>query len=333
ADWDGAIEALARAPEVIVACHVNPDGDALGSLFAAALGLRALGKEVHPTWGDEAPALPFGYQFLPGGELLVQPDDLPVCETFLALDCGAADRLGVVEPHMRKADVVVNVDHHPGNDNFGTYNLVVTNVSSTAELVTRMLQDLGVAIDRDIATNLYTGLVTDTGRFQYTNATPDTLRLAADLLEFGIDATAIAQEVFESSPFGYLKLLGRVLDRAVLYEDVRFVYSWLTQRDLAESGVALDETDKLIDAIRTTRAADVAALFKEQPDGTYRVSLRSKGPVSVGAIARSRGGGGHELAAGFTADDVENTVLRLRDDLKSAATTSPIHSNGHSQEK
>lgn len=316
AEWDGAIAALSAADDVIVACHVNPDGDALGSLFAASLGLSTAGKNVHPTWGDDEPVLPFGYQFLPGSEQLVQPRDLPVCETFLALDCGAADRLGAVEPHMRKADVVINIDHHPGNDNFGTHNLVVTDVSSTAELVTRMLQDLDVAIDRDIATNLYTGLVTDTGRFQYTNSTPDTLRLAADLLELGVDATSIAQEVFESSPFGYLKLLGRVLDRAVLYEDVRFVYSWLTTADLAETGVALDETDKLIDAIRTTRAADVAALFKEQPEGTYRVSLRSKGPVSVGAIARARGGGGHELAAGFTAEDVETTVLRLRNDLK-----------------
>ena len=315
-DWDRAIEALASADRLIVACHVNPDGDALGSLFAATLGLDKLGKIAHPTWGDDAPALPFGYQFLPGGDRLAAPASLPVVDTFLALDCGAADRLGAVELHMQKAEVVINIDHHPGNDNFGTYNIVVTDVSSTAELVTRVLQDLGVDIDRDIATNLYTGLVTDTGRFQYTNSTPDTLRLAADLLEIGVDATAIAQEVFESSPFGYLKLLGHVLERAVLYEDVRFVYSWLTQKDLAETGVALDETDKLIDAIRTTRAADVAALFKEQEDGSYRVSMRSKGPVSVGALARARGGGGHELAAGFTAPDVETTVLHLRDDLK-----------------
>jgi len=316
-DWDGAVAALRDAREVAIACHVNPDGDALGSLFAAHLGLSRLGKETFPTWGTAPLTLPLGYQFLPGSDALVQPHELPMTDAFLALDCGAADRLGSVEPNMRKAETVINIDHHPGNDLFGTHNLVATGVSSTAELVTRLLQDLGVEIDRDIATNLYTGLVTDTGRFQYSNSSPDTLRLAADLRAIGVDATAIAQEVFESSPFGYLKLVGRVLDRAVLFEDVRFVYSWLTQRDLADTGVGIEETDKLIDAVRSTRAADVAALFKEQEDGTYRVSLRSKGP-SVGALARRRGGGGHELAAGFTAADVDATVAELRTELDGA---------------
>lgn len=315
-DWDAAVAALKAADEVAIGCHVNPDGDALGSLFAAHLGLGRLGKRAYPSWGAELVAMPVSYAFLPGSDALVQPEEVPITETFLALDCGAADRLGSLEPNARKAKIVVNVDHHPGNDNFGTLNVVATAVSSTAELVTRLLQDLGVTIDREIATCLYTGLVTDTGRFQYTNSTPDTLRLAADLLGLGVDATAIAQEVFESSPFGYLKLVGRVLDRAVLFEDVRFVYSWLTLKDLAETGVGLDETDKLIDAVRATRAADVAVLFKEQSGGSYRVSLRSKGPVSVGAIARRRGGGGHELAAGFTAKDIESTVIELRTELQ-----------------
>ena len=314
-DWDGAVEALRAADSVAIACHVNPDGDALGSLFAASLGLQQLGKATFPSWGSSPAAIPFSYQFLPATGSVVQPPDLPEVDTFLAVDCGAADRLGDLEGRARSTATVINVDHHPGNDNFGTYNLVVTHVSSTAELITRLLQDLNVEIDRDIATCLYTGLVTDTGRFQYANSSPDTLRLAADLLALGVPATEIATEVFESSPFGYLKLVGRVLDRAVLFEDVRFVYSWLTLSDLAETGVAPDETDKLIDAVRSTRAADVAALFKEQSDGRFRVSMRSKGP-SVGELARTRGGGGHELAAGFTADDVEQTVIALREGLK-----------------
>lgn len=314
-DWDAAVGALRDAKSVAIACHVNPDGDALGSLFAASIGLRRLGKTTYPTWGSKPAAIPFSYAFMPEVDTLVQPDDVPETDVFLAVDCGAGDRLGLVEAQARKAPVLINVDHHPGNDDFGTHNIVVTNVSSTAELVTRLLQDLNVEIDKDIATCLYTGIVTDTGRFQYANSTPETLRIAADLLGLGVPATFIAQEVFESSPFGYLKLVGRVLDRAVLFEDVRFVYSWLTLADLAETGVAPDETDKLIDAVRSTRAADVAALFKEQADGRYRVSMRSKGP-SVGALARERGGGGHELAAGFTAPDVERTVIELREQLK-----------------
>src|SRR3989337_2902393 len=134
ADWDGAVQALGRAQEIAIACHVNPDGDALGSLFAAHLGLSRLGKRTYPTWGTAPLALPFGYQFLPGADTVIQPGDLPVTDTFLALDCGAADRLGTLEPNMRKAAVTVNVDHHPGNDEFGTHNIVVTDVSSTAEL-------------------------------------------------------------------------------------------------------------------------------------------------------------------------------------------------------
>ena len=315
ADWDAAVRALKDAGDVTIACHVNPDGDALGSLLGASLALRKIGKTTYPTWGTTPMTLPVQYEFLPASDTLVQPGDVPVASTFLALDCGAADRLGDLEAHMSKSGVVVNVDHHPGNDEFGNLNVVVTSASSTAELVTRLIQDAGIEIDRDIATCLYTGVVTDTGRFQYSNSSPDTLRLAAELLSLGVPATEIAKDIFESAPFGYLKLLGRVLDRALLFDAERFVYSWVTRQDLDETGVSIEETDQLIDFIRSTRAADVAAMFKEQSDGRYRVSLRSKGPVSVGAIARARGGGGHELAAGYTADEVDAAVAEIRREL------------------
>ncbi len=316
-DWDAAVEELDAAEEVAIACHVNPDGDALGSLLGAALGLAQLGKKVTASWGAEPIGVPPAYAFLPGQDLLVPPEDLPGARTFLALDCGAADRLGSLEAAAGAAGCVINVDHHPGNDNFGDLNLVAPAASSTAELTVHLLKDVGIRIDRDIAVCFYVGLVTDTGRFQYSNSSPETLRLAADLLSLGVPATEIAQEVFESSPFGYLKLVGRVLDRARLLEKERLVYSWLRLKDLDQTGVAVDETEKLIDLVRATRDADVAALFKEQPDGSYRVSLRSKGSVSVGAIARANGGGGHDLAAGFTTSDIEQAVEEIRASLVS----------------
>lgn len=313
-DWDATVEALRAARTVVIACHVNPDGDALGSLLAASIGLRRLGKTTHPTWDGTEALLPLAYRFLPGADTLVPAAEAAKVDTdtFLALDCGASDRLGILEPAARRASCLINVDHHPGNEDFGDLNIVIIEASSTAELVTYLLKDLGVALDRELATCLYTGLVTDTGRFQYSNAKPETLRLAADLLSFEVSAPEIATEVFESAPFGYLKLLGRVLERATLLEEERLVYSWITLADLGETGVSIDETEKLIDLLRATRDADVAVMFKEQPDGQYRVSLRSRGPVSVGAIARERGGGGHELAAGFTTDSVESGVSAIR---------------------
>ena len=318
-DWDAAVKALSEADEVAIACHVNPDGDALGSLLAASLGLSKLGKKTYPTWGTSPAEVPSSYAFLPGLDSLVQPLELPFTDTFLVLDCGSADRLGDAEAAARKATISVNLDHHRGNGEFGTYNLVVPTASSTAELMTRMLDDLGVDLDLDIATCLYTGIVTDTGRFQYTNSSPDTLRLAADLLAFGVPAPRIAGEVFDSSPFGYLKLVGRVLDRACLLQDDGFVYSWIEQHDLAETGVTMEETEKVIDLIRGTRAADVAGLFKEQPDGGFRVSLRSKGPRTVDQIARGMGGGGHHLAAGFSSDNIEETVAYIVSGLRQHA--------------
>jgi bifunctional oligoribonuclease and PAP phosphatase NrnA len=301
---------------VVVACHLNPDGDALGSLLGASLGLRKLGAKTLATWSDSDAQPPPAYEWMPGLGHLEPPSRVGPASTFLALDCGAADRLGDLEGAARASECLINVDHHPGNDNFGHLNVVVTTASSTAELVARLLEDAGVELDEDIAACLYAGIVTDTGRFQYSNTTPETLRLAADLMSYGVPAPAIAQEVFESQPFGYLKLVGRILDRAELVAAQQFVYSWVMLSDLEETGVDRDQTDGLIDAVRSTNAARVAAIFKEQDDGRFRVSLRSKGPASVGVIARAKGGGGHELAAGFTADDIDATVEEIRVSLE-----------------
>ena len=314
ADWDATVDTIKNSQRIALACHVNPDGDALGSLLGMSLALRSLGKTTYPTWGSDPVEPPPSLMFMPGVDSLVQVADIPHdTDLFIALDCGAAHRLGCLEKRAGESDPVINIDHHPGNGGFGTLNVVVETASSTSEIVAFLLKDMGAELDHDIATCLYTGVVTDTGRFQYGNSSPATLRLAADLLSYGVQAPHIALAVFESAPFSYLKLLGRVLDRAALLEEQRFVYSWITRKDLKETGVGADETDLLIDAVRTTRDADVAAIFKEQKDGKYRVSLRSKpGPghrlVSVGEIARAHGGGGHELAAGYTAEDVESGV-------------------------
>lgn len=316
ADWDKAVELLRTASSFGLACHIDPDGDALGSLLGAALSLERMGKKVYPSWSAPSLEVPYSYRFLPGIPLLVLPSDIPEVEAFLALDCGAGSRLGdLVTPRAEAAQVVINVDHHPGNEGFGDLNVVVPTASSTAELVYYLLEDAGAPIDRDVATCLYTGVLTDTGNFQYSNSTPETLRLAALLLEHGVAKTDVAQQVYETAPFGFLRLVGRVLGRAELVPESRFIYSIVTDEDLSATGVSLDEIDGLIDLIRSTRDADVAVLFKERPDGSFRASLRSKGRVSVGDIARRRGGGGHELAAGFTTTDIAEAVAEIAAEL------------------
>ena len=314
-EMEAAVAALGRAQSVTVACHVNPDGDAIGSLLGLSLGLEALGKKTQASWGDDPVDVPPNYEFLPGSDRIVAASEIVDADVFVAVDCGGIDRLGSLEARAAAAAVSVNIDHHPGNDGFATHNLVVPGASSTAELIAILLVALGVPFDPAIATCLYTGIVTDTGRFSYASATPRTLRLAADLVEAGADAPRIATEVFESAPFGYLHLVGRVLDRAVLHEPERFVYSRVEQNDLAESGIPMAEAGDLIDLVRSTRDADVAALFKEQRDGKWRVSLRSRSRM-VGHIARERGGGGHDLAAGYTVDDFEIGVADLLEALR-----------------
>ncbi len=313
-DFTRAAAALREAKTVALACHIHPDGDALGSLFGLNLALERAGKTTYPTWGDDPVEVPPSYRFLPGSDKVVQPDDVPDVDVFVALDCGGIDRLGSLEQRAKSSPVVINIDHHPGNDEFGSINIVDTKVSSTAELCVALLRALDIAIDKDVATGLYTGIVTDTGRFSYQNSSPATLRLAADLLETGVDAPRIAEEVFESSPFAFLRLVGRVLDRAVLDGERGLVHSYVTQDDLVESGLTIEETGDLIDLIRATRDADVAALFKEQDTGTWKVSIRSRSK-SVGDIARARGGGGHDLAAGYTVEERDAGITDLLEAL------------------
>ncbi len=319
-DLDDALEQVAKAldaaAEVAVACHVNPDGDALGSLLGLALGLAKAGKHVAASW-DGGPELPAGYAFLPGRHLLVDPGAIDAPEVLVAVDCGDAERLGRLAPAAARAGAVIDIDHHPGNPAFGHHNLVDPSAACTAELVVAVLDRLGIELDADIATCLYTGVMTDTGRFHHAATTPETLCLGARLRRYGVDATRIAQQVYESQPFRYLKLVGKMLQRATLVQPEGLIYSWIEQSDLSETGVALSDTESLIDVVRGVGEARVAAMLKQQPDGAYRVSLRSKGGVSVGEIARANGGGGHELAAGFSAPSVEDAVSRIRAALSS----------------
>ena len=315
-DFEAVLDALRENERFLVVTHENPDGDALGSMLGATLGLRELGKDVVMHLGGDAP-LPGEFGFLPLDELRRDlPDDLDE-RVLLAVDCANERRIGPGRDAVEGARLVVDVDHHHDNDRFGDVNLIVADASSTAEIVRDVLAGLGVALTPEIAEALYVGLVTDTGRFQYANTSPKALRLAAELVEAGADVHGIFRNVYETVQIAKLKLLGRALDHAQVYEGGRLVVSYLLRSDFAAVSAVEPYSEGIIDYLRQAEGAELVALIREPPtDGgpTHRISLRSsKDEVDVSAIARQQGGGGHRQAAGFSSEQsIEQIVEFVR---------------------
>jgi phosphoesterase RecJ-like protein len=315
-DFAAVTDALRGNERFLVVTHENPDGDALGSMLGATLGLRQLGKDVLMYLAGQTP-LPGEFGFLPLDELRRDlPGDLEE-RVLLAVDCANQRRIGPTTEAIDRAKLVLDVDHHHDNNRFGGANLIVANASSTAEIVRDLLAALDVPLTPDIAEALYVGLVTDTGRFQYTNTSPKALRLAAELVEAGADVHGIFRHVYETVQFAKLKLLARALDRAQLYEGGRLVVSFLLRTDFAAAGAVEPYSEGIIDYLRQAEGAELVALIREPPtDGgpTHRISLRSsKDEVDVSAIARQQGGGGHRQAAGFSSEQpVDEIVAFIR---------------------
>lgn len=317
-EFDDAVSVLAEAESLVLACHVGPDGDALGSMLGLGMAAKAAGKSVTASFGTPF-SIPEAYRFLTT-DLLVPPSEVPEApEVMVTFDAGSKDRLGELGSVASKAGKVVVIDHHITNVGFGHVNLIDADAAATAEIVVALLDRLGWPVTEEIAAALLTGLVTDTGRFQYSNTTPRTLEAAARMVEAGARPEVIGQHVYEETPFGYLHAAGAVLSRAQLDVDRRFVWSVLTIEDLKESGIRATDTDPLIDVIRTAVESDVALLVKEVDEGKVKGSLRSRGRVDVGAIAVELGGGGHRNAAGFTfSGTAEGAVDAVRSRLEPA---------------
>jgi bifunctional oligoribonuclease and PAP phosphatase NrnA len=315
------LEAIARAlreyERFVVVTHENPDGDAIGSMLAMTLALRQTGKDAAMYLSGESP-FPHEYAFMQlDGLLRALPDDMEE-RVLVAVDCAKAERVGPDQSPLERAPVVLNVDHHHDNTRFGDVNLVVADASSTGEVLSDVFAAIGAEITPEIAEPLYIALVTDTGRFQYSNTTPKSLRLAADLVEAGADGHAVFQQVYESVEFAKLKLLARALDRAQVLEGGRIVLSDLRRTDFDDVGAAEPYSEGIIDYLRAVEGAELAALIREplRADGpAHRVSLRASiDELDVSVIARLFGGGGHRQAAGFSSDaSVEEITELVRD--------------------
>lgn len=299
-DLEKAGRILADADEVVMACHIGPDGDALGSMLAVAQAAVVAGKRVLPSFGPPFEVTP-SYGFLPVG-LLVPPGQIPAGpKLMVTFDSGNLERLGDLARSAERAECLIVVDHHgAGSGGFGHINLIDPTAAATAEIAFLLITAAGWKVDEQVATCLLTGLVTDTGRFQYSNTRPATLNLAAELVAAGARPEVIGQHVYEETPFGYLQVAGEVMRRAELDRDHELVWSVLYQSDLDTGGISLADTDSLIDLIRLPIEAGSALLLKEHGPGTFKGSLRSRGGTDVGRIAQALGGGGHHNAAGFT---------------------------------
>jgi bifunctional oligoribonuclease and PAP phosphatase NrnA len=327
--WDEALRLLAGARQVVLACHVGPDGDALGSMLALGLALRSRGTEVFCSWGEPELCVPTSLALVPGQELLVPPAGLPAApELLVTLDTGSLDRLGLIQAQAAAATDILVVDHHASNTGFGTVHLVDVAAAATAVLVAELVDRLDVPLDREIATGVYVGLVTDTGSFKYVATTPAVHRLAARLLETGLRHDLLSRALYDTNSFGYVQLLGAGLSRVRLdvaaARGLGLVWTWTTPEDLHRYGVDVSQIEGMIDVVRTAEEAEVALVAKGDVNGTIKVSMRSKGQIDVGAICVGLGGGGHVYAAGFTSyDDVPATVAKVTAALADAPHLSP----------
>lgn len=297
-----ALEALAGAEALVLATHEHPDGDAIGSLLALGWLLDGLGKDVKVYVDSKDLPLPYEYDWLDVSAVTTEiPDDL-AGRVVVLLDCGNAERCSLVTPEALPANLV-NIDHHHDNTAFGAVNFVDSDASCTAEIVWELIGDLGAQLTPRVAEALYVGLVTDTGRFMYSNTDLRSHRMAEELLATGIDHNLIYRRIYERLPGPKLKLFARGLSAVQRPLDGALTVSFLTATDFEETGASSDHTEGIVDFLRAVDGTRVAALARElgpSAPGEWRVSLRSSdGTVDVSRIAREGGGGGHAAAAGF----------------------------------
>jgi len=324
ADWDAAVGALTSGAPVLLLAHVSPDADALGSALAAGLALEARGVDVAVSFGDDPFVVPRVLRTLPGAHLLVPPAEAGHRPVVASFDVSSIERLGVLRAAAESASTLIAVDHHSSYTGFGQVHLVDVKAPATAVLALDLVDRLGVELTQEIATAVYSGVVTDTGSFKYAATTAGTHRVAARLLETGLPHDVIARHIYDDEPFGVLKMLGGALDNAALEADavggLGLVHTRVSRDCRDAHGLPLDAVERVIDVLRIATEAEVALVLKQDDAGLWRASMRSKGRVDVSTVAMALGGGGHLFAAGFTGGPDADAVLA---DVRSALAGLP----------
>ena len=292
---------------IFITGHVNPDGDALGASFCLKILLQKENIEADINF-DIANTLPSNLDHLPY-ELITKKLQSSY-ETVFVFDCGNPARLGKYEDIVLKAKNIIVIDHHI-DPTFGSLQIIDSEAASTTQVLYRQLLKEKFVIDKDMADCLLTGLITDTGRFQYPNTTIEVFNIASDLLKQGADISSISENIYGSIEFNALKLQSEIINRIIFDEDIKFTYSTIYQKDYKKYNIDAEETDFLIDVVRLVRGADVALLLKEQVDGTFKGSLRSRNNFNVQELSAIFDGGGHKAASGFSSTSSEQDIIKI----------------------
>ncbi|MEJ5360070.1 MAG: bifunctional oligoribonuclease/PAP phosphatase NrnA [Desulfobacterales bacterium] len=302
------LQKIESARRLLVTAHAEPDGDAVGSMLGLGLALERTGREV--CFYNESP-IPAVYRFLPGVERIRRDlENAPAPEAAVLLDCAGLDRVGGAAERIARVPCVINIDHHASNTGFGTVCLIDETACATAEIVFRLIGALGIEPDRRIATCLYTGILTDTGSFRFSNTNEAAFAISLELVRRGVNPYEVAQHVYGSYSLGRIKLLNLALDSIEISPNGKLSMMTVTRAMLDETRTQPEDADGLINYARRIKDVRVAALIQEQqPNGgdggrpRLHVSLRSDGSVDVAEYASAFGGGGHRRAAGFYADE------------------------------
>lgn len=306
---------LKDAQNLAILPHIDADGDAIGSSLALALSLKGTGKKVKVLMEEEVPVV---YSFLPGLALAeVYTSDYTAYDVVVALDTGDLGRMGYRKEVFEKGEKTVNIDHHSTNSEFADYNFVQTSSAAVGEIIYQLLGLLKLELNRDTATCLYTAITTDTGGFRYSNTTPLTHQIAADLISHGAVVADISQKVFETVSFGKVKLMGLAISTLELLENGKVSAIYITPGMMKEAGAREEDCEGIVNLGRSIRGVQVALMMRQWEDNEVKVNLRSNGSFDVASLASMYGGGGHKKAAGcIVKGSLEDVRKKLLSDIR-----------------
>ena len=291
-----AREIVKNSKSVYVVAHINPDGDAIGSTFAVYFALKKLGKDVHVIM----PSYSTVFEFLPGVEYSVENAKEDEYDLLIALDASDKTRLAMSEEDYNKAKKVIMLDHHQISNPYGDFRYINDLKSSASEIAYLFIKSLEVDFDENIATLLYTGIMTDTGSFNYSNASSDTFRVVADLLDNGAKAVEVCKKLNDTMKEAKLKLIAKAVDNMEVYYDGKMRYSYISYQEIKELGLGDEDAEGMTNYLRAVEGTEVAVYVRGKSDGSLKVSMRSGGNIDTSKIAIAFGGGGHPRAAGYT---------------------------------